>query len=222
MNYLVKKGNYKITNLTDREKIKNLKLNGENFDHKKGIQFFDTIFSLLFPDNNRFGLGDMTKYGINNDLDKITFVKNILNKKDTILAKVLLIETLIEKEINNFIKKLFYKNKRFYPEAVKFKYSGKTEDEKKLIQDPNKLVLPSESKLFRISKTPEPVVVFQENDFTLNSNGEKVKVPKKFILEKVAETKKNNKTENGLIVVELKLDLNMETVLSPRRVIRRK
>ena len=216
-----KKGNYKITNLTDREKIKNLKLNGENFDHKKGIKFFNTIFSLLFPDNNRFGLGDMAKYGINNDLDKITFVKNILNKKDTILAKkVLLIETLIEKEINNFIKKLFYKNKRFYPEAVKFKYSGKkTEDEKKLIQDPNKLVPPSESKLFRISKTPEPVVVFQENDFTLNSNGEKVKVPKKFILEKVAETKKNNKTENGLIVVELKLDLNMETVLSPEELL---
>ena len=81
------------------------------------------------------------------------------------------------------------------------------------------MVPPSESKLFRISKTPEPVVVFQENDFTLNSDGEKVKVPKKFILEKVAETKKNNKTENGLIVVELKLDLNVETVLSPEELL---
>ena len=40
----------------------------------------------------------MSKYGINTDLDKITFVKNILKKKIIFLQKVLLIDNVINKD----------------------------------------------------------------------------------------------------------------------------
>lgn len=202
-----------ISKTEEKKKFERMQLNNKQFEYKKGITLFDSIFKMILPGN--FGLNDMSKFGINNDLDKITFIKNIIKNKASISEKkVLLVETVIEKKIQEFIKKLFYKEKRFYPELVKFKYSGaKKEDNKVLIEDPNKLVAPSESKIFRLAKTPEPIQLFQENDFKLE-NKEKNKVGKIFRIDKLSR-KIDNRRENGLITVELMLDLNVETVLSP-------
>ena len=95
-----------------------MKLNNKKFDYKLGLTLFDKIFKMLLPANQ--GLNNMSKFGINNDLDKVTFIKNIIKNKSSILSKkVLLVETVIDKKIQEFIKKLFYKEKRFYPELSK-------------------------------------------------------------------------------------------------------
>ena len=198
-----------------------MKLNSSKFNYKLGINLFDSLFKNLLGD--RFGLSDMTKYGINTDLDKITFVKNILKKKDYILDKnVLLIDNVINKKISEKVKDLFFKGKKFVPESVMFKYSGrKNEDDKKLIEDPNKLVTPADSKVFRI-KNANIIQTQQDNDFIVNETGEKNLVSKNYKITKFPKSNKGNasiSSEPGLIEIVLQLDLDVETVLSPEEML---
>ena len=74
----------------------------------------------------------------------------------------------IEFKLNERIRELFYKKRKMFPDVVKFKYSGKVSDEENtLITNPDKLVSPSESKIFRL-KEVEPVKQTQENDYILD------------------------------------------------------
>ena len=111
LNELFTGGIKNISNNEDKKKFNNMKLNNKKFDYKLGLTLFDKIFKMLLPANQ--GLNNMSKFGINNDLDKVTFIKNIIKNKSSILSKkVLLVETVIEK-IQEFIKKLFIKKNDF-------------------------------------------------------------------------------------------------------------
>ena len=96
LNELFTGGIKNISNNEDKKNFNSMKLNNKKFDYKLGLTLFDKIFKMLLPANQ--GLNNMSKFGINNDLDKVTFIKNIIKNKSSILSKkVLLVETVIEK-----------------------------------------------------------------------------------------------------------------------------
>ena len=85
LNELFTGGIKNISNNEDKKNFNSMKLNNKKFDYKLGLTLFDKIFKMLLPANQ--GLNNMSKFGINNDLDKVTFIKNIIKNKSSILSK---------------------------------------------------------------------------------------------------------------------------------------
>ena len=112
LNELFTGGIKNISNNEDKKNFNSMKLNNKKFDYKLGLTLFDKIFKMLLPANQ--GLNNMSKFGINNDLDKVTFIKNIIKNKSSILSKkVLLVETVIEKKYKNLLKNYSIKKNDF-------------------------------------------------------------------------------------------------------------
>lgn len=179
---------------------------------KNAMEYFKILFTGILPSV----LAKEESFGIYNDLDKIKFIKNIQSKKNDIEEKDIMtnqkrIEFKLEKRINE----IFHIRRQIFPEVVKFKYSGKSnEEENTLITDPEKLVAPSESKIFKLNQIPVPVKVLQENDYELDENG------KKQLKEKIFKvTKIGTETSPGEIEVFLKFSVDVETEKTPEEIL---
>ena len=215
--------NLEKTNISDSDKNKLINSKYITADKKiirgidklkaNAIKYFDHLFKSILPSKDN--LGSFENFGIDNDLDKISFVKNIQNKKDEIIEKdIMTNQKRIEFKLKERIRDVFYTKRKMFPDVVKFKYSGKTnEQENTLITDPDKLVSPSESKIFTL-KEVEPVKQTQENDYILNENGEKQLEQKIFKI-----TKSATESSPGEIEVLLKIALNVETEKTPEEIL---
>ena len=197
---------HRVSANEERVKIENLKNNA--------MEYFNNLFKSILPETGN--LGKLESFNINNDLDKIKFIKNIQSKKDDIEKKDIMtnqkrIEFLLEKRISE----IFHIRKQIFPEVVKFKYSGKSnEEENTLITDPEKLVAPSESKIFKLNQSPVPIKVTQENDYTLDENGKKKLEEKIFKITKTATD-----SSPGEIEVFLKFSMDVETEKTPEEIL---
>lgn len=179
---------------------------------KNAMEYFKILFTGILPSS----LAKEESFGIYNDLDKIKFIKNIQNKKNDIEEKDVMtnqkrIEFVLKKRINE----IFHIRRQIFPEVVKFKYAGKSnEEENTLITDPEKLVAPSESKIFKLNQIPVPVKVTQENDYELDENG------KKQLKEKIFKvTKIGTNASPGEIEVFLKFSVDVETEKTPEEIL---
>tara|TARA_B100000963_G_scaffold348556_2_gene356354 strand:- start:31572 stop:34145 length:2574 start_codon:yes stop_codon:yes gene_type:complete len=197
---------HRVNKTEEKIRIQKLKQNA--------MKYFEILFNNILPDKGN--LKNLESFGIYSDLDKIKFIKNIQNKKDDIEEKNIMthekrIEFMLEKRINE----IFHIRRQIFPEVVKFKYSGKSnEEENTLITDPEKLVAPSESKIFKLNQVPVPVKVTQENDYELDENG------KKQLKEKIFKiTKIGSNTSPGEIEVFLKFSVNVETEKTPEEIL---
>lgn len=145
---------------------------------------------------------------INNDIDYYKFIMGVMEKKNEInKIEFISYEKQFENEIKELVKKKFIKNSQFYPKEVKIKYTNQTTiDKKEFYNNPNKLVEPTDDKVFTIRKYNFEKLT-QPNDYT-EKDGKKIKKEKIFIIERVAGD------EPGIIRITLNIDLDIKDLLT--------
>ncbi len=145
--------------------------------------------------------------GITNKKQYYTFLQNLKKKKSEIMEKKFLTyQDVLEKKINEKIRRNFLKGDRFYPEEVKFKYSGIIENEDN--KDINRLVKPSENMKFTIVSDPKiKKDLIQDNDF-IEKDGKTEKFKKMFIIKKIPDQQ-----NPGEIDIYIELDLDSEKII---------
>lgn len=150
---------------------------------------------------------------INNDIDYYKFIMGVIKKENEIKnIKFISYEEQFENKIKELVKKKFIKNNQFYPKEVKIKYTNQTTvDKKEFYNNPNKLVEPTDDKVFTIRKYNfEPLT--QPNDY-IEKDGKKIKKEKIFIIEKIAGN------EPGIIKIKLNIDLDIKDLLTTNELI---
>uniref|UniRef100_A0A6C0FA47 Uncharacterized protein n=1 Tax=viral metagenome TaxID=1070528 RepID=A0A6C0FA47_9ZZZZ len=151
---------------------------------------------------------------INNDIDYYKFIMGVMKKKNEInKIKFISYEKQFENEIKELVKKKFIKNSQFYPKEVKIKYTNQTTiDKKEFYNNPNKLVEPTDDKVFTIRKYNFEKLT-QPNDYYIEKDEKtqkeiKIKKEKIFIIERVAGD------EPGIIKIKLNIDLDIKDLLT--------
>tara|TARA_B100001059_G_scaffold236577_1_gene287931 strand:+ start:15765 stop:17516 length:1752 start_codon:yes stop_codon:yes gene_type:complete len=207
-----------FNSLSNEEFVK--KLEAEESFNEKGVErkknaslanaysFFEKLLGVFKKkkgtDNLRYNVIDL---GITNKKQYYTFLQNLKKKKSEIMdKKFLTYQDVLEKKINEKIRRNFLKGDRFYPEEVKFKYSGISENENN--KDINRLIKPSENMKFTIVSEPEiKNDLIQDNDF-VEKDGETEKIKKMFIIKKIPDNQ-----NPGEIDIYIKLDLDSEKII---------
>jgi len=216
MNKPVFQDNVKFFNiLFNRNKTDFLKtLENQNKDKNRKIKesaykFFDDMLKSFGKITT--GKYNLTKkdFFINNDIDYYKFISGIMKKESEINnMKFISYEETFENKLKKFVKEKFIKNDQFYPKEVKIKYTNKTTvDKKEFYNNPNKLVEPTDDKVFTINKYNFIDTLTQPNDY-IEKNGEKIKKNKIFIIEKIAGD------EPGIIKIKLNIDLDIKDLLT--------
>lgn len=187
-------------NETENEKNFNSLLRVENDNHiiEHAFNLFNDILKI-------YGL-KKDDFQLNNKIDIYKFYKNIIKKESDInKQKLFTFEDYIEIKINEIIEKEFIKNKIFYPEEVKVKYTNRTslENENNYFNNPNILVKPTDDKIFTIDKY-QIKKIKNKNDIS-TEYGKEEEVEKIFRIKKIAE-----KNSTGIIEVLLNIQLNMK------------
>ena len=179
----------------------------ENATLANGYLFFENLVEVF---KKRKGDGTL-KYsvadlGITDKKQYYTFLQNLKKKKSEIMEKKFLTyQDVIEKKIKDKVRRLFIKKDRFYPEEVKYKYSGIEESGYK---DINKLVRPSENMKFTLeSEANIKFDLVQDNDF-VEDGGKKEKIKKMFVIKKIPDEK-----EEGIIDIYIELVLDSEKII---------
>ena len=151
---------------------------------------------------------------INNDIDHYKFIMGVMKKKNEInKIEFISYEKQFENEIKELVKKKFIKNSQFYPKEVKIKYTNQTTiDKKEFYNNPNKLVEPTDDKVFTIRKYNFEKLT-QPNDYYIEKDEKtqkeiKIKKEKIFTIERVAGD------EPGIIRVTLNIDLDIKDLLT--------
>lgn len=199
---------------------KQIKLNAD-----RAVEFFNLLLDNLISKKNawNFSKGLQEQLNITTTINKFKFIQNLKKNREQLMEKnVKTVHEHIINELNKKINKLFYKGKQFYPELVRFKYSGaKNNDENTLIVDSNKLVQPTQSKIFRVNNFNLKIVT-QDNDYMIEDSDNYIQKPveKLYKISKFPLNKKDgNSSQPGVIEVYLDINLDVETQLSPEELL---
>ena len=215
MNGVVFQDNIKYFNiLFNRGKINFLKiLENQNIKNKTMKENAYKLFDDMLKSFGKVTTGkyNLTKkdFFINNDIDYYKFVKGVMKKESEIKnMKFISYEETFESEIKKFVKEKFIKNDEFYPKQVKIKYTNETTiDKKEFYNNPNKLVEPTDDKVFTINQY-NFIKMTQPNDY-IEKDGKKIEEKKKiFIIEKIAGD------DPGIIKIKLNIDLDVKNLLT--------
>tara|TARA_B110001450_G_scaffold111198_1_gene104950 strand:+ start:1393 stop:3276 length:1884 start_codon:yes stop_codon:yes gene_type:complete len=180
---------------------------------KNAYEFFDNILKSFGKiSSGKYNLSKKDFF-INNDIDYYKFINGVIKKENEIKdMKFISYEETFENEIKKFVRKKFVKNDDFFPKEVKIKYTNEsTVDKKEFYNNPNKLVEPTDDKVFTISKY-NFIQLTQPNDYT-EKNGKKIKEEKIFIIERIAGD------EPGIIKIKLNIDLDIKDLLTTNELI---
>jgi len=152
---------------------------------------------------------DKKDFFINNYIDYYKFIQGVMKKESEINNMTFTTyDDKFNNAIKNFIKTKFIKNDTFHPTEVKIKYTNKTTADKKILyNNPNKLVEPTNDKVFTINKYSFIDTLTQRNDYT-EKDGVKKEKEKIFIIEKIASD------SPGIIKIKLVIDLNIKDFLT--------
>lgn len=176
----------------------------------KAFELFDKILKSFgkIPGSKSKDNLNKKDFFINNDIDYYKFIMGVMKKKNEIEEiEFISYEKQFENEIKELVKKKFIKNSQFYPKEVKIKYTNQTTiDKKEFYNNPNKLVEPTDDKVFTIRKYNFEKLT-QSNDYT-EKDGKKIKKEKIFIIERVADD------EPGIISITLNIDLDIKDLLT--------
>ena len=170
--------------------------------------FNDILKSFLKNTNGKYNL-TKKDFFINNDIDYYKFINGVMKKESEINdMKFITYEEKFENEIKKFVKGKFVKNDEFYPEKVKIKYTNETTiDKKEFYNNPDKLVEPTDDKVFTINQY-NFIPLTQPNDY-IEKDGKKIEEKKKiFIIEKIAGD------DPGIIKIKLNIDLDVKNLLT--------
>ena len=200
--------------LFNRGKINFLKiLENQNIKNKTMKENAYKLFDDMLKSFGKVTTGkyNLTKkdFFINNDIDYYKFVKGVMKKESEIKnMKFISYEETFESEIKKFVKEKFIKNDEFYPKQVKIKYTNETTiDKKEFYNNPNKLVEPTDDKVFTINQY-NFIKMTQPNDY-IEKDGKKIEEKKKiFIIEKIAGD------DPGIIKIKLNIDLDVKNLLT--------
>ena len=199
----ISKFNYLFFNVT-KENFNTLLRNEKDPEAivEQSFLFFDKILLLYNLTRDDFQLNNKEKIYI--------FIKNIINEKDEINKQTFFkYQDLIENKIKETIEKEFINGSVFYPEEVKVKYTNYTslENQADFFNNPDKLVKPTEEKIFTIDRFNENSIkkIENNNDFEISDDDNEKKVEKIFRIKKIA-----SELSPGIIEVLLNIQLNMK------------
>ena len=169
---------------------------------EQAFAFFDRILLQYNLTRDDFQLNNKEKIYI--------FYRNIINEKEKINQQTFFkYQDLIENKIKETIEKEFINGSVFYPEEVKVKYTNYTslENQADFFNNPDKLVKPTDEKIFTIAGFSENSIkkIENNNDFEINKDGKEEKVEKIFRIKKIA-----SELSPGIIEVLLNIKLNMK------------
>tara|TARA_X000000368_G_scaffold416066_2_gene409143 strand:+ start:512 stop:2386 length:1875 start_codon:yes stop_codon:yes gene_type:complete len=169
---------------------------------EQAFAFFDRILLQYNLTRDDFQLNNKEKIYI--------FYRNIINEKEKINQQTFFkYQDLIENKIKETIEKEFINGSVFYPEEVKVKYTNYTslENQADFFNNPDKLVKPTDEKIFTIAGFNENSIkkIENNNDFEINKEGKEEKVEKIFRIKKIA-----SELSPGIIEVLLNIKLNMK------------
>ncbi len=176
---------------------------GEKTTNKKDEKNSNPIYKL-----------DKKDFFINNYIDYYKFIQGVMKKESEINnMEFTTYDDKFNNAIKNFIKKKFIKNDIFHPQEVKIKYTNKTTADKTILYNtPNKLVEPTNDKVFTINKYSFIDTLTQHNDYIEKDDNKKEK-EKIFIIEKIADV------TPGIIKIKLVIDLNIKDFLTTSELI---
>lgn len=169
---------------------------------EQAFAFFDRILLQYNLTRDDFQLNNKEKIYI--------FYRNIINEEEKINQQTFFkYQDLIENKIKETIEKEFINGSVFYPEEVKVKYTNYTslENQADFFNNPDKLVKPTDEKIFTIAGFSENSIkkIENNNDFEINKDGKEEKVEKIFRIKKIA-----SELSPGIIEVLLNIKLNMK------------
>ena len=169
---------------------------------EQAFAFFDRILLQYNLTRDDFQLNNKEKIYI--------FYRNIINEEEKINQQTFFkYQDLIENKIKETIEKEFINGSVFYPEEVKVKYTNYTslENQADFFNNPDKLVKPTDEKIFTIAGFSENSIkkIENNNDFEIDKNGKEEKVEKIFRIKKIA-----SELSPGIIEVLLNIKLNMK------------
>ena len=205
-NLLFKKNKEEFLEILENQTDKNKEIKLNSFE------LFDKIIKSFGRTPGKKDVYNLSRkdFFINNDLDVYRFIKGVFKKKSEINKSTFIsYEKKFENEIRQKISETFIKYDTFYPQEVKIKYTNNTTlDKKEFYNNPNKLVKPTDDKVFTINKY-DFIKITQPNDFTKETNETKETKEKIFIIDRMA-TDENP----GIIKIKLNIDLDMKDLLT--------